>query len=186
MQLLTRKFTIEQYHRMGETNIFHPEERLELIKGKIVPMSPLGLKHMTTVNRLTNLFYRHLLDKALISVQNSIQLDNYSEPQPDLVVAKLRDDFYATKPIQPDDICLLIEVSDSTIKYDQEVKIKIPLYAENKIQEVWLVNLNDDILEIYTQPEDNFYQNLQKLNKQKIISPLSFPDLKINLSDIFG
>ena len=67
MQLVTRKFTIEQYHKMAETNIFHPEERLELIKGKIIQMSPLGLKHITTVNRLTNLFYRHLLDKALIS-----------------------------------------------------------------------------------------------------------------------
>ena len=184
MQLLTRKFSIEQYHKMGEANIFHPEERLELIKGRIVEMSPLGLKHIATVNRLTNLLSRQLLDKALISVQNSIQLGDDSEPQPDLVVAKFRDDFYANKPIQPRDIYLLIEVSDSTIKYDREVKI--PLYAENKIEEVWLVNLNDNILEIYTKPEDNFYQNLQKLNKDKIIAPLSFPQLKINLSNIFG
>jgi Uma2 family endonuclease len=183
MQLLTRKFTVEQYHQMAEINIFHPEERLELIKGKIIPMSPLGLKHIATVNRLTNLFYRHLLDKALISVQNSIQLDNYTEPQPDLVVAKLRDDFYATKPIQPDDIYLLIEVSDSTVKYDKEVKI--PLYAENKIGEVWLVNLNNNTIEVCTKPEDNFYQNIQILNQKKTFSPLSFPDFKINLSEIF-
>lgn len=184
MQLLTRKFTTKQYHLMAENNIFHPEERLELINGEIINMSPIGLKHISMVNRLTNLFYSQLLNQALISVQNSIQLDDYSEPQPDLVLAKLRDDFYETKPIQPEDIFLLIEVSDSTIQYDKEVKI--PVYAKNKIQEVWLVNLNKNNLEIFREPENNSYHNLQTLNSKSTINLLIFPQLKINLSDIFG
>lgn len=184
MQLLTKKFTIEQYHKMGESNIFHPEERLELIKGEIIKMSPVGLKHITAINRLTNLLVYELHQKALISVQNSIQLDDYSEPQPDVVLAKPRADFYGNQPIKPEDIYLLIEVSDSTIKYDR--KVKIPLYAENKIEEVWLVNLNNNTLEVYREPENNSYQNFQKLNSKKAISPLAFPELMINLTEIFG
>jgi len=169
---------------MADNKIFCPEERLELINGEIINMSPVGLKHISTVNRLTNLFHRQLLNQAVISVQNPIQLDNYSEPQPDLVLAKFRDDFYGTKPIQPEDIYLLIEVSDSTVKYDKEVKI--PLYAQNKIQEVWLVNLNDNNLEVFRQPENNIYHNLQKLKSQTTITPLAFPQLRINLPDIFA
>ena len=183
MQLLTKKFTVKQYHQMGENNIFHPEERLELIKGEIIKMPPIGLKHSHKVNRLTNLLAYELHNKAIISVQNPIQLDNYSEPQPDLVLVKFREDFYENKPIQPEDIYLLIEISDSTIKYDQEVKI--PLYAENNIKEVWIFNINNNLLEVYRKPENNYYKNIAKLTSTNAISPLDFPNLIINLSEIF-
>jgi Uma2 family endonuclease len=182
MQVLTRKFTVDEYHKMGEDYLFHPGERLELIKGEILTMSPIGVKHASMVNRLTNLLYRQLLDQAIVSVQNSIILDDNSEPQPDLVLLKPRDDFYNSKIPQPQDIYWLIEVSDSTLKYDRE--IKIPLYAENNIPEVWLVNLNNKTLEVYRQPENNLYQNFQKLTSKQTISPLAFPNLVINLSDV--
>jgi len=184
MQLLTRKFTIEQYNQMGEINIFQPEERLELIKGEILKMSPIGAKHASMVTRLTNLLVYELHQKALVSVQNSIVLDDYSEPQPDLVLLKPRSDYYENKKPEPEDIYLLIEVSDSTIIYDQT--IKIPLYAENKITEVWLFNLNNKTLEVYRQPENNSYQSIQKLNSKKTINSLVFPELIIKLSEIFA
>jgi Uma2 family endonuclease len=184
MQLLTKKFTVEQYHQMGKANIFHPEERLELIKGEIITMSPMGLKHITTINRFNNLLVYELHQKAIISVQNSIQLGKDSEPQPDLVVAKFREDFYKDQRIKPENIYWLIEVSDSTVKYDRETKI--PLYAENQIPEVWLINLNKNTLEVYRQPENNGYQDFQKFNSNQIISPLAFSDLIIDLSDIFN
>jgi Uma2 family endonuclease len=184
MQVLTRKFTVDEYHKMGKSHVFHPEERLELIKGEIIKMSPIGLKHASMVNRLSNLFYRNLAEEIIISIQNSIKLNDNSEPQPDLVLAKYRDDFYANKPIEAEDIYLLIEVSDSTLKYDRETKI--PLYAENKVNEVWLVNLNNNTLEVYRQPENNSYQHFQKLTSNQTISPLDFPELIINLSSIFN
>jgi Uma2 family endonuclease len=184
VKLLTRKFTVKEYQKMGESNIFHPEERLELIKGEMVIMSPIGAKHASMVNRLTNLLCRKLPEEIIVSVQNSIVLDDYTEPQPDLVMAKFREDFYKNQPIKPENIYWLIEVSDSTIKYDRTTKI--PLYAENKIDEVWIVNLNNSTLEVYRQPENNSYQNVQKLTSNQTISPLDFPDLIINLSTIFN
>jgi Uma2 family endonuclease len=184
MQLLTKKFTVQQYHKMAEAEVFTPQERLELIKGEVVKMSPIGLKHATTVNRLNNLFHQKLLGKVIVSVLNSVQLNDYSEPQPDLVLLKFREDFYANKLPQSEDILLLIEVSDSTIKYDREVKI--PLYAENNIQETWLVNVENQLLEVYTKPQDNQYQNTQILTYQQSVFPINFSGLTINLTDIFG
>lgn len=184
MELLTRKFTIKEYHQMGKANVFHPQERLELIRGEIIKISPIGLKHASMVNRLANLLGYKLYEKAIISVQNSIRLNDNSEPQPDLVLAKFREDFYANKPMEAEDIYLLIEVSDSTIKYDRE--IKIPLYAENNINEVWLVNINNNSLEIYRKPENKSYQTIQILNSNQTIYPLNFPELIINLSTIFN
>lgn len=119
MKLLTKKLTVNTYEKMLEREIFNPEERLELIEGEIIEMLPIGLKHVTTVIRLTNILSRLFQDQALLSVQNSIILNDYSQPQPDVVFLKKRDDFYAQHLPMVEDIFLLIEVSDSTLKYDQ-------------------------------------------------------------------
>jgi Uma2 family endonuclease len=145
-------------------------------------MSPIGLKHAATVKRLNNLLAIQLQDLAIISVQDPIQLDNYSEPQPDIVLLKPRADFYETQIPQPADVYLIIEVSDSSLNYDQTVKL--PLYAENKIPEVWLVNLPEQILEVYRQPQGKCYQKQQK-NVQSI-SPLAFSDILVISQDILG
>jgi Uma2 family endonuclease len=182
MQVITRKFNVNEYNKMAETGILTPEDRVELIRGEIIAMSPIGRKHAAAVNRLTNFFPPLLGDKVIISVQNSIRLDNYSEPQPDIVLLKPRSDFYESKIPEPEDIYLLIEVSDSTIKYDQEVKL--PLYAESNIDEVWIVNLSNTTLEVYRQPEQKIYLEQQK--NVKSISPLAFSDITLTISDIFG
>lgn len=111
-------------------------------------------------------------------------LNNNSEPQPDVALLKLRDDFYATAHPQPQDIFLLIEVSDSTIVYDREVKI--PLYAEANIIEVWLVDINEQIVEVYQQPTAAGYQDMQKFASGQTLSIKTFPDVNINLNEIFG
>jgi Uma2 family endonuclease len=183
MQVLTRKFTIEQYHQMAQSNIFQPEEKLELIQGEILKMSPVGLRHAKTVKFLNHLLTYQLHNQAIIGVQDPIQLGDLSEPQPDLSVLRMRADFYELEAPKSQDIYWLIEVSDSTIKYDRETKI--PVYAESNIQEVWLVNLNENNLEVYRKPENNRYQSFQKLTSSQVISPLAFPNLIINLSDIF-
>ncbi|MGK7881875.1 MAG: Uma2 family endonuclease [Crocosphaera sp.] len=182
MQVITRKFNVNEYQKMAETGILTPEDRVELIRGEIIAMSPIGRKHAAAVNRLTNLFPPLLGNKAIISVQNSIRLDNYSEPQPDIVLLKPRSDFYESKIPEAEDIYLLIEISDSTIKYDQE--IKLPLYAESNINELWIINLNNKNLEVYRQPQDKTYLEQQK--NVKSISPLAFPDITLTINDIFG
>ncbi len=182
MQVITRKFNVNEYRKMAEIGILTPEDRVELIGGEIIAMSPIGRKHAAAVNRLTNLFPPLLANKVIVSVQNSIRLDNYSEPQPDIVLLKPRSDFYESKIPEAEDIYLLIEVSDSTITYDQE--IKLPLYAESNINEVWIVNLNNKTLEVYRQPQDKIYLEQQK--NVESISPLAFPDVSLTINDIFG
>lgn len=184
MQLATHKFTADQYQKMGEAGIFHPEARLELIEGEILVMSPIGLKHAATVNRLATLLVPPLTERAIVSVQNSIRLNDYSEPQPDVVLLQPRTDFYENQIPQPDDVLLLIETADSSLRYDRTMKA--PLYAENNIQEFWLVNLPDQILERYSQPQAKAYTEQQTLTRDQTISPLAFPDLTLNLTQILG
>ena len=182
MQLATKKFTVEQYHQMAEATFFAPEERLELIRGEIIEMSPIGLKHATVVKRLNNFLTYQLHNQAIIGVQDPVQLDNFSEPQPDISVLKMRSDFYELEIPKSQDILWLIEVSDKSLKYDQE--IKLPLYAESKIHEVWLVNLNNNTLEVYRNPQNNIYQEEQILQVNQSLSSLAFPNLIIDIKEI--
>ncbi|MDF2387729.1 Uma2 family endonuclease [Nostoc ellipsosporum NOK] len=183
-QLLRRKFTVEQYHKMVESGILAEDDRVELIRGEIIEMSPIGTKHAACVNRLVNLLVQLLGKHVIVAAQNPIALNNTSEPQPDVALLKARDDFYATAHPQPQDIFLLIEVADSTIMYDREEKI--PLYAEANIIEVWLVDINEEIVEVYQQPTAAGDQHMQKFaSGQSLLIP-GFPDVSITVNEIFG
>jgi Uma2 family endonuclease len=182
-QLRTKKFSLEDYHQMINLGILKEDQLIELIKGEIVEMSPVGLKHASCVKKLNYLFYEHLGNQAIIGVQDPIKLNDNSEPQPDLVLLKPREDFYATQHPQPEDILLLIEVADSSIEYDRN--IKLPLYAENKIREVWLIDVNQKYVEVYQKPYQNYYQNMQKLSHNSIVT-LNFPHkIDINVNNLF-
>jgi Uma2 family endonuclease len=184
MQILTHKFNVEQYHQMGEASIFAPGVRLELIQGEIVDMTPIGLKHAIAINRLNYLLTLRVRDRGIISIQNSIRLNNYSEPQPDVVILRHRQDFYANKFPAAEDVLLLVEVSDSSLKYDREVKV--PLYAKSNIPETWVIDLNQEIIEIYRHPIENIYTLKQVINAGQSFSPVAFPDINLTPSDIFG
>ena len=184
MQLLTRKFTIEQYHKMTEVGILNEQERVELIRGEIIKMSPIGLRHAATINRLNQLFQQRLGQRIIVSIQNPIQLADTSEPQPDVALLKPYPDFYETKIPTPEDIFLLVEVVDRSLNYDGDVKI--PLYAENRIIEVWLVDVNNQSIKVYRQPEGNSYQDVQNFTRGQSISPLAFSDIIITVDEIFG
>jgi Uma2 family endonuclease len=185
MQLLTHKFTTEQFHQMGEAQIFPPSDRLELIEGEVITMSPIGFRHAATINRLLDQFLTLQLQKrTIISIQNSLRLDPHSEPQPDLVLLKPREDFYGHQLPQAQDVLLLIEVADSSLNYDQE--IKIPLYAQHRINEVWLINLNQAQLEVYRSPQEGYYQDQTILIASQTLTPLAFPELEIALTRILN
>ena len=140
-----RRFTVHDYHRMGESGILSEDDRTELIDGEIVQMTPIGGRHAACVNELTRILVGAVGRDAVVSVQNPIRLDDFHEPQPDLAVLRRREDYRSGRLPGSDDVVLLIEVADTTLRYDRGVKL--PLYARAGIPEVWLVDLGGGILE---------------------------------------
>ncbi len=182
--LLIHRFTVNEYHRMGKTGIFREDNRVELIEGRIVDMTPIGSRHASCVDRLNNFFTIKLQKRVIVRVQNPIQLDNLSEPQPDIMLLKYKSDFYAAHHPRPEDVLLLVEVAESSIEYERNVKI--PMYARSNIQEVWLVNLAENYVEIYHSPSSEGYElTIQCRHKQKV-TPKNFPEAELTASEILG
>jgi Uma2 family endonuclease len=180
---LKHKFTKEQYHQIAETGIFSQSDRLELIDGEIIKMSPIGRKHAACVARLNALFQEKLGKSTVIWVQNPISLDHGSEPQPDLALLLPRHDFYEFDLPTPKDILLVVEVADTTIAYDRNVKTS--LYAGAEIAEMWLVDLNEQAIEAYSQPTVRGYKRMQKYEQDDTFSISAFPHLNFLWTDIF-
>jgi Uma2 family endonuclease len=175
---------INQYHQMIEHGIFTENDKIELIKGELISMSPVGIKHAFVVRRLTALLSQKFGDRSIIDIQNPILLDDNSEPEPDVVVLKPRDDFYQFQLPRPDDLLLIIEVSDSTLKYDRTVKI--PLYSEAKIREIWIIDINSECVEIYRYANTEGYDQMQRYRLGETLSILAFPDIYLTVNEIFG
>src|SRR5688572_11362703 len=132
---VTKKlFTVDEYYQMVDAGILKAKDRVELIEGEIIEMSPIGHRHDVCVLRGTDFLTTALKGKALISVQSTLRLNNYNEPQPDIVVLKWRSDYYAPKRFTPEDAFLVIEVSDTSLRYD--TKIKLPIYAVTDVSEL--------------------------------------------------
>ncbi|MEH2417187.1 Uma2 family endonuclease [Nostoc sp.] len=189
MSLTTAKrFTIAEYHRLAQLGFFEEDERVELIKGEIIQMAAKGKPHSVCQTRLDRELYKLVGDRATLRGQQPITLSNNSEPEPDRVIAKNRDDDYLANHPSPSDILLLIEIADSFLKYDQEEKL--PIYAEVGISDYWIFNLVDYYLECYNEP----YQDLQGkfgyrrkliyLPNESVNLP-SFPDFSLDLSKVF-
>jgi Uma2 family endonuclease len=176
------KFTVQQYHLMHEAGVFTVGDRYELINGEIREMSPIGIKHAVCVAKTARLFQIKLGDRAFVWTQNPIILRNYSEPQPDLAILKWRDDFYASALPTPEDILLIIEVADSTIAYDRDVKM--PLYAVNGIPEMWLFDINQQIIEGYTKPSSSGYKRMQRYEQGDTLAMNAFPEFNFNWEDL--
>ena len=141
------RFSVEDYHRMGEAGILHEDSRVELIRGQVIDMTPIGTPHLAMVNRLNSLLAIALHGRATVSPQNPVRLPDGSEPQPDVTILKWRADYYRRRRPEAQDVLLLIEVSDSSLDYDRNVKV--PLYAEGGIPESWIVNLEEWCIEVY-------------------------------------
>jgi Uma2 family endonuclease len=182
-QLLTHKFTTHQYHLMHDAGVFGHGDRVELINGEITEMSPIGRKHAACVIRVTKLLQKKLDDLVLVSVQNSIRLDDGSEPQPNFAILKPRDDFYAEALPTPADILLIIEVADSAIAYDREVKM--PLYAAAGIPEMWLFDVNEQVIFGYSQPATRGYKKMQRYEQDDNFFILAFPDISFSWQELF-
>jgi len=180
----TQTFTVEQYERMVETGILTEDDRVELIEGEIVEMSPIGKRHAACVARLTSLLGEKLARRVIVWVQNPVKLGKRSEPQPDLTLLKWRDDFYEPSLPTPDDVLLLIEVSDTTLEADRQ--IKIPLSARAGIVEFWLVNLNDELVEVYARPLGGAYQSAIHARRGESITAQSIAGLTLEVDAVLG
>ncbi len=181
--LLKRLFTVKEYDQMAEAGLFD-HERVELIRGEIIKMASIGRRHAACVDRCNYVFAVKLAGKVVIRIQNPLALDNTSEPEPDVMLLRYKNDFYESGHPQPTDVLLLIEVADSTIDSDRE--LKIPLYAEDGITEVWLVDINSACIEVYRSPNPEGYQENYKFYRGQNLSILAFPDVNITVDEILG
>ena len=179
-----RKFTVEEYHNFIESGVFKPEERIELWEGEFIEMSPIGKRHAGTVSALSDILKDFLGKRVLVWSQNPVVLNDFSEPQPDVCLLKRREDFYRNESATATDVLIAMEVADSTVKYDRE--IKFPRYAENGIAEAWLIDLENDRVEIHTQPTVKGYKLVKILHRGDIAESTIFAEIKISVDDILG
>lgn len=177
------RYSVDDFYRMADTGILKQGDRVELIEGEIIDMPPIGLEHAYGVTRLSTLFTRKLGPHAIVYSQNPIYLNPHSEPQPDIVLLRYREDFYRHSRPSPEDILLLVEVSDSSLRYDQETKL--PLYARHGIPEVWIVDLGGQRLEVYRHPLDGKY--LEKLcpARGEFVAPEGLAECGIEWGELF-
>ncbi|MBI5755972.1 MAG: Uma2 family endonuclease [Nitrospirae bacterium] len=184
-ETIIHRFNIETYHRLISTGILHEDDRVELIEGRIVDMTPIGTRHSACVKRLNSFFSRKLQGFAIVSVQDPVLLPREeSEPEPDITLLKYKEDFYSDELPKAEDVLLIVEVADSSVEYDRE--IKIPLYARANIQEVWLVNLLENSIEIYSSPRSVGYEFRRIARNDQTISPKNFPDVSLTAKQILG
>jgi Uma2 family endonuclease len=163
----THKFTVDDYHKMGAAGVFD-DHKVELINGKIVDMSPINSNHGGAVNRIVLFLRRYLSLDLLFSVQNPIHINEFSEPEPDVAILKQKEDCYSNAHPIPEEVLLIMEVSDTSLQKDKEVKL--PLYAEVGIPEVWIVNLQDKQIEQYTTPTTKGYTSMKIYHPGDFIS----------------
>jgi Uma2 family endonuclease len=179
-----RRFTREEYYRMAEVGILKPTDRVELIRGEILEMSPAGRRHRAFVDNLTSLLAPRLAGRAIVSVQNPLVLGDDTEPEPDLKVLRRRALSYKEREADGDDVLCLIEVAESSLAYDRSTKLA--LYAEALIPEYWVVDCDAESIEIHRTPEGRRYRDVTRVEAPAIIVLQAFPDVAVSVADVFA
>ena len=181
--LLKHRFTVEQYREMGAARILKEDDRVELIDGEVVRMGPIGGRHAAVVIRWNRFLVRALGDHALVAIQSPVHLPPNSEPQPDVLVLKPRQDCYTTLP-KSEDVLLLVEAADTSLEVDREVKGR--LYADHGIREYWIVNVEEERFEVHRSPKEGKYTDVRTYGRGETVNPEAFPDLKVEIDVILG
>jgi hypothetical protein len=177
-------FTVEEFYRMADAGIFNEDDRVELIDGEILEMSPIGTRHLGSVNGANAIFARLFPGRAVVSVQNTLQLNDFSEPQPDLVLLRWRADAYRRKRPMADDALLVLEVADTTLKFDLEVKL--PRYARAGLPEAWIEDLEANRLRVFRDPSPEGYRSSRVLSAGDTVTVAAFPDAPISVAELLG
>ena len=177
------RYTVDEYYRMGDSGILKQGDRVELIEGEIVDMVPVGSAHVGIVNRLNRLLVQALGDRAIVSVQNPVRLSAFSEPEPDIALLRPRDDFYSGAHPGPTNVLLIIEVSDSSLDYDRDVKL--PLYARHEIPVVWLIDIQRKQLLVFRSPTREGYRDQLVFTSSEVSRVPGLEGIDVNLDGLF-
>ena len=176
--------SVDQFHKMAEAGIFQSNERVELVEGEMIQMPPIGPAHASLVNEVGTLLARRVSDdRAIVSYQNPIALPPKNEPQPDIALLKPLAHRYKNILPSASDVLLVIEVADTSLSYDRDVKI--PIYAANGIAEAWLIDIQAESLTVFRKPLRDSYSQVLTLPKTGSISPLLLTDITIHLGDLW-
>ena len=184
LEITRRLFDVDDYHRMAEAGILSEDDRVELIDGEIIAMTPVGPRHNAAVDRATRALVTAVGDRAIVRVQGSIRLGRHDEPQPDFVLLKPKADFYATHLPAPEDVLLVIEVAESSLDYDREVKVR--LYAGARIREYWLVDLERRTVSCHLHPHNGAYQDVRQVGAEARRVPDALPGCAIAMQDLLA
>ncbi|WP_376791159.1 Uma2 family endonuclease [Thermoflexus sp.] len=184
LQVMTRRFTVEEYHRMREAGILTEDDRIELIEGEIIEMPPISSMHAGCVDRLAMRLMEGLRRRAIVRVQSPIRLGGLSVPVPDVALLRPRADLYATAPPGPEDVFLVIEVAESSGAYDRERKL--PLYGRAGVPETWVVDLERGEVVVGRDPSPEGYRTVRTARRGETLTPLAFPDLTLPVDEILG
>ncbi len=179
-----RRISVDEYYAMAAAGILARDERVELIDGEIITMSPIGNEHGASVDAGNYFMVSFVRGRAIVRVQSHVRLDDYNQPEPDLALLKWRDDFYRHQAPGPDDILLLVEVAHSSLSYDRNVKLA--LYARFGVPEVWIANIPARVIETYTDPVDGQYAASRVYSPGETVSPAVFIDVEIPVSQFIG
>lgn len=182
VELQRRRFTVDDYYAMAHAGILHEDDRVELIEGEIIEMAAIGSHHAACVDRLTRLLVRQAGEDAVVRVQNPVRLSDLSEPQPDLALLRPRTDFYAERHPLPPDTMLVIEVSHATLGYDRGVKL--PLYARTGIPELWIVNLEERVVEVHADPAEGRFRVSSGERPGSVLQPRLLPSISVPVAEI--
>jgi len=183
-EIVRKLFSVEEYDRMAEVGILTECDRVELIEGEILEMSPIGWRHLACTDRATMLFAPRLLGRAIVRIQGSIRLSDNTKPQPDVILLNPREDFYSVGGPLSRDALLVIEVAETSIRYDRGPKLEI--YAKYGVLEVWIEDLNTDTLLVFRDRHSKGYKTSLVFQSGDSVSPLSFPELAIPVSSLLG
>jgi len=175
------RFTVADYERMVDVGILTESDRVELIDGEVLVMSAIGRKHMRCVTQLVWLLIRQLSDEYRVSPQNPMLLADDTEPEPDIVIVRYRDEIALPSPI---DTILVMEVSDSSLMYDRTRKL--PRYAEAGIAEAWIIDLTTNTLERHTEPSNGEYRRTDRARAGEIIASAVLPTLNLPVDTVLG
>lgn len=176
--------TVKMYHLMAQCGAFHPDDRIELVGGKIFEMPRIGSLHSRCVRFLNSFLWAKVRDELIVSVHNPIILDDESEPQPDITLLRRADDFYKDALPTASDVKLLIEVADTSIEVDRGVKFS--RYAAAGIPEAWLVDLINDRVEVHYAPKDEAYSRSKTFQRGENAVSETIPSIEIPVDDVLG
>ena len=183
-QLERYPITTDVYHQMIKQGILTSNDKIELLEGDLIKMSAVGPRHAACVDRLSEILRTEFGKSITLRHQNPVELSDFSEPEPDIAILRRREDFYAHAHPAPGDVLLLIEISESTLKKDRGIKLSA--YAKAGIVEYWIVNLQDDIIEVYTSPAGSSYQVTRIVHRHETLSPVLLSSIILEADEVLG